>query len=648
MKHLSKLFMLFVAALALLSSCKDTPDTVVNDTECSLTLETQIVTIDGNGGTYSIGYVLKNGINGIDIAAEDDATWIDNLRTSDSRLYFDYQRNFTNKEREATIAVRYPNLRLQTIKVKQSASDALTFEMEICDIKTTSCSSKLYPSDKQTPYIVYMAEKDYILGSQISTEEELFRDDYANFTSWAESAGATNLKKFMEQYEIYYTGDSYIGWTSMVPDREYIIYAYAIEFNEEGTDYTLASAVSHEVVILPTHIFSDIEFDVDITVDGPKATYEFEPINWDGKYYIDIYAEGDYMYVAEGSTPDEAYCKQVANNWIGMINIYMQSGYSAEQLIDLMCLQGPDSYSEVRLSNTKYCMVFYGIEMVDGLPQVTTRPYIVHFQTEKVEASDMVIDIKVENCYVRVADVTITPSNNEEPYVATFLKKSDVPYNDGNEIINWLLNFDLSGNTYRGTIKSNIVGLEPDTEYIALAFGYYGGVVTTELFRYDFKTDPEGECENSVVGVTVTAPYSLVALETAMPDMFYNYGMFEMMGWYAMCAEIETAEPEGNVFMNIYNAEDLVTTDLEYIKAEVCSYVSERSCLFVGENDKLYVMCAVTMDYRGNYSDMWISEPFSYSYENGFRDINEFLDKLGLKAETQSAKPSSIDLRLNK
>lgn len=648
MKHLSKLFMLFVAALALLSSCKDTPDTVVNDTECSLTLETQIVTIDGNGGTYSIGYVLKNGINGIDIAAEDDATWIDNLRTSDSRLYFDYQRNFTNKEREATIAVRYPNLRLQTIKVKQSASDALTFEMEICDIKTTSCSSKLYPSDKQTPYIVYMAEKDYILGSQISTEEELFRDDYANFTSWAESAGATNLKKFMEQYEIYYTGDSYIGWTGMVPDKEYIIYAYAIEFNEEGTDYTLASAVTHEVVILPTHIFSDIEFDVNITVDGPKATYEFEPINWDGKYYIDIYAEGDYMYVAEGSTPDEAYCKQVANNWIGMINIYMQSGYSAEQLIDLMCLQGPDSYSEVRLSNTKYCMVFYGIEMVDGLPQVTTRPYIAHFQTEKVEASDMVVDIKVENCYVRVADVTITPSTNEEPYVATFLKKSDVPYNDGNEIINWLLNFDLSGNTYRGTIKSNIVGLEPDTEYIALAFGYYGGVVTTELFRYDFKTDPEGECENSVVGVTVTAPYSLVALETALPDMFYNYGMFEMMGWYAMCAEIETAEPEGNVFMNIYNAEDLVTTDLEYIKAEVCSYVSERSCLFVGENDKLYVMCAVTMDYRGNYSDMWISEPFSYSYENGFRDINEFLDKLGLKAETQSAKPSSIDLRLNK
>ena len=648
MKNLSRILTLFiVAGLTLFSSCKETKEPITPDTTLSLTLEKQTMDIDGNGGRYSIGYTLKNGINGIDIALESDVAWLSNLTTEQSRIYFDCQKNFTNKSREALIAVRYPNLSMETIKIRQAASDALTFEMEICDIKTTSCSSKLYPSEKQTPYIAYMAEMDYLLSSSITNENELFRDDYRTFTQWAKDNGATNLKTFMEENEIFYTGDSYIGWTGMVPDREYVIYAYAIEFNEEGTEYTLASAVTHEIVILPTHIFSDIEFDVNVTVDGPKATYEFTPIDWTGKYYIEIYAEGDYMYLAEDKTPDEAYCKQVANNWIAMINIYMQSGYSAEQLIELMCLQGPDSYSEVRLSDTKYCMVFYGIEMVDGLPQVTTKPYIAHFRTEKVEASDMTIDIKVENCYVRVADIEITPSN-DETYVATFLKKSDVPSGDNEDIIEWLLGFDLSGNTYRGTIKSTIVGLEPNTEYTALAFGYYGGVVTTDLFRYDFKTEPEGECENSVLGVNISAPYSLAELESRLPDEFYQYGMFESMGWYAMCAEIETAEPKGNVFMNLYEAEELVTGDLEYIKADVCSYVSDRSCLFVGENDKLYIMCAVTMDYRGNYSEMWISEPFSFSYENGFRDIDEFLSKLGYNANTQSAKRSNIDLRLNK
>ena len=128
--------------------------------------------------------------------------------------------------------------------------------------------------------------------------------------------------------------------------------------------------------------------------------------------------------------------------------------------------------------------------------------------------------------------------------------------------------------------------------------------------------------------------------------MFYNYGMFESMGWYGMCAEIETAAAEGNVFMNIYTAEEFVTSNIEDIKADVCSYVSERSCLFVGVNNNLYVMCAVTMDYKGNYSEMWVSDPFSFSYENGFRDINELLGKLGYN--TQSASRSSIDLRLKR
>lgn len=638
------LLLTLVTSAVLFAACGENNVDDKGSTELSVELEKTELLIDGNGGTYSIGYTIENGINGIDIVAEDDVAWIDNFRTEDGRLYFDCNRNFTDKSRNASIAVRYPNYSTQFIKVVQSASDALTFEMEICDIKTTSCSSKLYPSDKETPYIVFMAEKDYILGANITNEQELFNDDYKTFTKWAEDNGASNLQQFMKQNEIYYTGDSYIGWSGMVPDKEYVIYAYAIEFSEDGQDYELASPVTHQIVILPTQIFADIEFDVDITVDGPKATYNFAPINWDGKYYIDIYAEGDYMYVAEGETPNDAYCKQVANNWISMVTIYMQSGYSAEQLIEIMCLQGPDSYSEVRNSDTKYCMVFYGVEMVDGLPQVTTKPYIAHFRTEKVEASDMVIDINVENCYVRVADVEITPSNNDESYVATFLRKSDVPYTDGGQIIEWLLSFDLSGNTYRGPIKSNISGLEPDTEYIALAFGYYGGVVTTELFSYEFKTEPEGVCENSVLGVNVTAPYSLVELEAAMPDTFYNYGMFESMGWYAMCAEIETEKQEGNVFMNIYKVSDLVTSDTDWIKADVCSYVSDRSCLFVGVNDELYVMCAVAMDYKGNYSEMWMSEPFSFALTPQTKlDINEFLDKLGLEPEAQRAGAKSAN-----
>ncbi|MEE1148084.1 MAG: hypothetical protein UHN93_02395 [Alistipes sp.] len=650
MRIFTKMFLLMtLAATALAVGCTESQTDDQQSTELSVKLDKVILEIDGNGGEYSIGYTIENGINGIDIATEVDVEWINNIRTADSRLYFTCDKNFTNEARIATLAVRYPNYSTQTVRIKQLSSDVLTFEMEVCDIKTTSCSTKLYPSNKQTPYIVYMAEVDYLISAEIKDENDLFADDYKYFTSMAEESGATNLKEFMKAYDIYYTGDSYIGWTSMIPDKEYAIYAYAIEFNEDGTDYTLASAVTHEIVVLPTQIFTDIEFDVNITVDGPKATYEFEPVNWDGKYYIEIFAEGEYMYRAEGTTPDDDYCKQVATNWISLIQMYMQSGYSAETLLDVMCLQGRDGYSEVREASTNYCMVFYGIEMLDGLPQVTTKPYFAHFRTEEVKPSDMTIDISVENCYVRIADICIAPSNDMEQYVATFITTKSIPADKttNEDIINWLLTFDLSSNTYKGTIDTTLVGLEPDTEYTALAFGFYGGVVTTDLFRYDFKTEPEGECENEVIGVNITGPYSLLALETAMSDEFYQYGMFESMGWYAMCASIETADPDGYVFMNTYEVEELVTGDMEYIKADVVKYTSDRNCLFVGENDKLYVMCAVAMDYKGNYTDLWVSEPFSFSFNNGTLPIEELLEKLGYTT-TQSATRSSIDLRLKK
>jgi hypothetical protein len=87
-----------------------------------------------------------------------------------------------------------------------------------------------------------------------------------------------------------------------------------------------------------------------------------------------------------------------------------------------------------------------------------------------------------------------------------------------------------------------------------------------------------------------------------------------------------------------------VTTDTNWIKADVCSYVSDRSCLFVGVNDELYVMCAVAMDYKGNYSEMWMSEPFSFALTpQTKRDINEFLDKLGLESEAQRAGAKSAN-----
>lgn len=647
MKHFTRvLSLLTIAALTLFTSCKNGANEKTDDGKTTITFEKMVIEVSGDGGSYSIAYKIKNGINGIDITTETDTDWIKNIRTEEGRLHFDCDINLLNKERSGYISINYPNLNRKMIEVKQSLSNAIRFEMEVHDQKTTRCSTKITPSDSETPYIVYMAEQEYFLHAGITTADELFQDDYNIYMGWAKQYGVTNIEEFLYLNEIAFAGEADVTWTGMVPEKEYVLYAYAIEFNEDGTDYTLASPIYHTIITLSANNFEEIEFDVNVEVNGPKVTYTFNPIDWEGKYYIDIYSEHEIMYLAEGEVADEEYCKQIAKAWIDMITIYQQSGYSGEQLLELMCLQGADSYSELLEADTAYSMNFYGIEMVDGLPQVTTKPYTVNFRTGVVGASDMQIDIKVENCYVRVADITLTPTNDVDPYIATFLRKSDVPsYATTDElIIEWLANFNLS--SYIGSVTTNVANLSPDTEYVLYAFGYYGGVVTTGLFSQEFKTEPEGVCQNSVIGVTHNGPYSLVELEAADPDKYYNYGTFESYGWYGMWAEIETEKPTKYVFHSIYRMDEIVKSGMDAVFADLVSYRSDHVQFLSGENGVNYVMCAVAMDERGNYSEMWMSEPFSYTLNKDTkRPIEELVNKL--TPQTEPAKRSNLELRVN-
>ena len=168
-------------------------------------------------------------------------------------------------------------------------------------------------------------------------------------------------------------------------------------------------------------------------------------------------------------------------------------------------------------------------------------------------------------------------------------------------------------------------------------------MVTTELFRLDFTTDAESECENSVVRVDFNGPYSLMELEAYDSDRFYNYGMFETMGWYAMWSEIFTEKPTQDLFYCIYSAQEVAVYGEAAVFEDLVSYSCDPTQILTGQNGTLYVMCAVAMDYRGNYSEMWMSEPFMYNYDASTkRPLEELIDKIfGAKSSAKQLKVQS-------
>ena len=617
---------LLFAACSKSSEVNEVDPTTTTVTFTSLGDE-RIIEVDYEQRALSLPYTISNGIAGIDIVAEPSASWISDLKADGSALTFSVARNNSDQSRQAKITVKYPNVSDIVLLVKQGEFSAITFEMSITSQTSTSCTSLITPSNEDYVYIAYMSEVDYFLSLNITMAEELFRDDYEYFMGFAEQVNAPKLKEFFLMNYFAYQGEYSIDWTGMMPGKEYVLYVYAIEFNEANDDYWMASPVSYQIVTLENPALTEAAFDVNIEVNGPKATYHIDPQNWNGKYYLTVYEEGDYMYRDENKPADENYAELVSSVWLDMMSQLLVSGYSADQLMEIMCLEGSEEYSELLKGSTNYAMVLYGVEMVDGLPQVATTPQVVNFRTEEIGASDMTIEIKVENNYVRVADITITPSTNEH-YTVAIVATNEVPESSNKEIIDWL-NDNFAMDSYSGEIFSHLNTLQPSTEYSILAYGYYGGVVTTDLFRYDFSTEAEGECENSVLRVEFDGPYSLKELEAYNSDLYYNYGMFEDMGWFAMWSQIFTETPSNDLFYCIYRADEFSIYGEEAILLDLVQYPCATTQLLTGQNDTLYVMCAVCMDYRGNYSDMWVSEPFMYTYNaTTKRPLEELLAKL--------------------
>lgn len=633
-----------VASTLIFASCQPNSPVDVDDTSVSVVFpdlgENSMVEIDSEGGEVSVDYVINNGIEGIDIVATTEAEWISDIVVGNGAITFNVAKNNNTEARDTRVRVAYPNADTRYITVKQLSFDAITFELELTESTSTSCTTLVKPSNDNYAYIAYMAEVDYFLTANITTAEELFQDDYNYYMAFAEQYNVPYLYEFFLANYVAYEGEQSIQWTGMMPDKEYVLYVYAIEFNEANNDYYMASPITYQLVTLSGENLSEVTFDVDVDVNGPNVSYTINPENWDGRYYLTVYEQGDYLY--RDTPADEDYSKLISGVWLDMMSQLMASGYSVDQLMQLMCLQGPESYSELLKGSTNYALVIYAVDMVDGLPQVVSVPQIVNFTTGEVGASSMVIDIKLENKYVRVADVIITPSTND-PYTVAIVAKNEVPDKSDEEIIEWLHN-SFYMESYQGEIRSHINSFKPETEYSILAYGYYGGVVTTELFRLDFVTDAESECENSVLRVDFNGPYSLLELELYDPDYFYNYGMFESMGWYAMWAEIFTEKPSQDLFYCIYSAQEIAVYGEQEIFEDLVSYACGPTQLLTGQNDMLYVMCAVTMDYRGNFSDMWMSEPFMFNYNEQTKlPLEEIISKI-FGSSTQSAKPAKLNL----
>lgn len=77
---------------------------------------------------------------------------------------------------------------------------------------------------------------------------------------------------------------------------------------------------------------------------------------------------------------------------------------------------------------------------------------------------------------------------------------------DDSEIISRLIESKPNIDYYviYGDTEDDVKGLDADTEYLALAFGYKGGEATTELFKTGFRTLSSSDSEGMTFEISVS------------------------------------------------------------------------------------------------------------------------------------------------
>ena len=506
-----------------------------------------------------------------------------------------------------------------------------SFAIKVEEVHASWAITEVVPTDAEMYYVMYLEEVSYFQYGGITTAEQLFADDFEDFERNA-IQNNMNLKQYMVAANVAFKGTNRVKWGSVLPGVKSVLYVYGVKFAEDGASYEAVTEVAWQVIEPERAPLQEVSFDLSAEVKGAKVALNIKPENWDGHYLVKFVDGNSDLYLGGDATIDETFMNTIADEWVAVCDSNLSGGHTLEQILENICYKG-EQIIEVELdSYVLYSALVYPIAEHDGFVQVVAEPSYVNFSTEEVGQSDLDIDIEITNCYVRVADLRITPSNPEETYLLLITPTNYLPteYDDETLIDLALGSFSYYAQTFEGEITSHLNTLYPNMEYIVVAFGYSGGVVTTDVCTKVFKTEPEGECELTITDVVIGGPYAPSALYAYDPVQFKyyapNYAPDTSIG--VVTIEVKTSEPTRDLFACPFAQMDYEWAGYDTIfydlLIDTCSEVA--MCDIIYDYSPYYV-CAAAFDYKGNVTPMWMSEPINWTPGNT-KPIDELIEKL--------------------
>ena len=588
--------------------CQEKPGQ--NNGNTTFTIEQTEVNATAEGMDVEINYDIKNPQSGAVVLTECKDGWIKNLSTATyGMIKFSVAPNFKKEERETKIKVQYTAVEgSYEIVVKQEASDVDTFTYDVLTKEPTALAIEVSPADTNTAYICRTYTKAHMDVFGLIYAEGIINYDLDAIEAEAEAAGQTLLNYLQN---IAHTGKATVDFTDLVPDTEYVVYCYHINLqNGQPTDWETYT----EVIRTAKTQSLDEDIKMSFEVKGATVKQTVTTKHEDTYYYTECWALNDFKaYFGSDATPEQIFPRR----WNEQITIKMGMGYQPHTIIEELCHQGTQTISYESLkANTSY--IFYVFAVDPSTAFTATEIVTETVSTMNVNESGMTITISVKNIYATTADVYWTASDEKGKFARSVFTKADfnaLGANDDEKLATILANYDLYQAV--GYTDMNLTGLQPNTEYVAFAYGLEGSTPNTRIFTTEFKTKSNTPGQSNI-SMSWDTHYNMADIAAVDAE---HWGEYEGRDDRALLPiKISGVKESDKVYFMI------VTWPLDYYSkdAEWLRDVTQAKNLmnlyesynFVAEYERNYSVIAVAEDENGNYGTLYTGSFYLYTSDS--------------------------------
>ena len=596
MKTVLRYVAALILAAAAVACVKNEP---LGDPEIRLS-QTEVV-LSSDGTLKKVVYELVNLSSEKEISVAHDADWLE-VSTLKARLIeLSASKNESGAERSADVIVSCPGAQDVILKVTQSIwNDPIV--LTVTGTESTSVSFSVKTDDPDLTWVGQVVGKDWFM--DMESDEQIFQEDFSYYSLQAQDQGipvSEYIKTILNKGSF-----ENLQYKGLDPSSEYVVYVYGMTAQgERTTDIYSAEAVTQPPYDGP------VTFDITVTEENNIMDVTVTP-DHDGVYY--------YWNLMDRETYD-SYASVHGDDPMKVFQAYVN--WDIQDLIDYEYLttraEYHEWYSDINQVNSQFeCMAlteyivfackwdedcnFEGEAAFKWHKSADVAPsdnQITVTVGDDVDQSSFFVDIKTTNNdpYVMLAEPSrFMAGMNEEQIYAHLMEDYGT----------WgILNY-----VYEGSLSGRMSGLDPDTEYTMVVFGYKAGKQTTPMQIFTVRTAPAGPAEDCVFDFVLNEAGSNSLDITVTPSDAAHFYY-----WYVYSPETTAEEVKQDIRDMI--SQSYYGDMYEFAYYELSQGKSVGTISFLAPQTG-YKVAAVVMDYNtGEFlADVQFSEVFMTGEEN--------------------------------